>query len=378
MRAWTFQDHRQNQKLGVKAPWSVGWIDPDGKRRSRRIGSKSIAEKFRRKIEGQLAAGIYRSESRKSWADFRAEYEAKILPRLAVDTRRIITGGLNHFERIVRPNKVAAIKTQAIDDFIAQRQMDPGKKPGSCVSPATINRELRHLKAVLRVANEWGYLPILPKFRKVREAELIGPVISQDHFEQVYEACGVATMPRGLTCEPSDWWRTLLVFSITTGWRINEILSFRRDDLDMKTGAILTRADDNKGNRDDIDYLPDVTLDHLHGIVGFEPLVFYWPHNERTLWAEFERIQTAAKIHLPCRDAEKHECTTSCHLYGFHALRRAYATLNADNMPAPVLQQKMRHKSFKTTLRYIELSGKMKKATEQVFVPDFLKKRKAN
>jgi hypothetical protein len=35
----------------------------------------------------------------------------------------------------------------------------------------------------------------------------------------------------------------------------------------------------------------------------------------------------------------------------------------------------MRHKSFQTTLRYIELADKMKKATEQVYVPDFLKKR---
>jgi integrase len=53
-------------------------------------------------------------------------------------------------------------------------------------------------------------------------------------------------------------------------------------------------------------------------------------------------------------------------------LRRGYATLNADRMPAPVLQKKMRHKSFTTTLRYIQLSDKMKKATEAVFVPDFL------
>ena len=30
MRAWLFQDHRQKQKLGDEAPWSVGWIDPEG------------------------------------------------------------------------------------------------------------------------------------------------------------------------------------------------------------------------------------------------------------------------------------------------------------------------------------------------------------
>jgi hypothetical protein len=40
-----------------------------------------------------------------------------------------------------------------------------------------------------------------------------------------------------------------------------------------------------------------------------------------------------------------------------------------------VLQKKMRHMSFTTTLRYIELADKMKKTTEAVYVPDFLRGR---
>ena len=47
-------------------------------------------------------------------------------------------------------------------------------------------------------------------------------------------------------------------------------------------------------------------------------------------------------------------------------------------MTAAVLQKKMRHRSFQTTLRYISLSDKMKKATENVYVPEFLQARKAN
>lgn len=34
MRAWLFQDTRQQQKHGDKAPWSVGWLDPKKRRRS--------------------------------------------------------------------------------------------------------------------------------------------------------------------------------------------------------------------------------------------------------------------------------------------------------------------------------------------------------
>jgi integrase len=65
------------------------------------------------------------------------------------------------------------------------------------------------------------------------------------------------------------------------------------------------------------------------------------------------------------------------HLYGFHALRRGYATLNADHLPAAVLQRKMRHKSFTTTLRYIGLADKLKQSAEKVYVPEVVQ-TKAN
>ena len=297
----------------------------------------------------------------------------------------MVKSTLDNFERIAKPNKMTAIKTAMIDGFVAKRRTERGKKVGSKVSPATINRELRHLKAALNVAHDWGYLPTVPKIRKIKEAEEIGQVITPEHFQLIYGACHAAKRPANLPCDPEEWWQALLVFALTTGWRISEILAFRREDLDLETGAIMTRAADNKGSRDDRDYLTPVALEHVQRIVSFSPMVFPWPHDKGTLFDEFYAIQAAAVdddgnelVRLPCPDAGNHECSDSCHRYGFHALRRGYATLNADSMPAPVLQKKMRHKSFSTTLRYIGLADKMKVATEAVHVPEFLQKRAAN
>jgi len=114
-------------------------------------------------------------------------------------------------------------------------------------------------------------------------------------------------------------------------------------------------------------------VDAIRGVVGFTPLVFDWPHDRRKLWEQFHAIQEAAGIKLVCPDAERHECTESCGYYGFHALRRGYATLNVERMSAPELQKKMRHKSFTTTLRYIGLADKMKAAADKVYVPEFLR-----
>jgi integrase len=275
---------------------------------------------------------------------------------------------------------MSSITTAMIDQFIAARRKDSGRKRALdenqpvTVSPATINHDLRHLRAVLAKAHKWEYLPKLPDFEKVREPDCIGTVMTQEDFESIYNACHVAKMPKGLPYEPADWWHGLLVFAITTGWRIDEILSLRREDLDLETGAILTRAVDNKGARDAMDYLPAPALDHVRRLASFHDNVFPWPHNGRTLWVEFARIQKAAGINLPCRDPRPHECSDACHLYGFHSLRRGYATLNVERLPAPVLQRKMRHKSFTTTLKYIALAEKLQKTAEQVYVPEFLRK----
>ena len=372
MRAWAFQDHRQKKKLGEKrCPWSVGWIDPDGIRHSKKIGSRSMAGKFARKKEGELAAGTYQGETRKQWADFRREYQERMANAMDTGTRRETQGALNHFERIARPKRIQAIKTQAIDAYISQRRTERGKKRGSTVSPATINKELRHIKAVLRVANEWGYLPAVPKVRMLKEPKKLVRYVTPEHFASIYQACDAAVRPKGQHYQPADWWRAMITFQYMTGWRVGEPLALRWEDVSLDNGTALTRYDDNKGNRDDLVPLHPVVVDHLRRIIDFGPMVFSWPNHGRTLWSDFAKIQQAAGIDLPCR--EKHEHTAACHLYGFHDLRRAFATQNALRLTENALQALMRHKSYLTTKRYINMARQLDGAVEQLHVPDFLK-----
>ena len=75
--------------------------------------------------------------------------------------------------------------------------------------------------------------------------------------------------------------------------------------------------------------------------------MFPWNHDQRTLHTIFAEVQEAAEVHLPCND--KHTHTRFCHVYGFHDLRRAFATMNADKLTPDALQALMQHKSYQTT-----------------------------
>lgn len=377
MKAWLFQDHRRKEKLGDKCPWSVGWFE-DGRKRSKKIGCRSLAEKFVRKVEAQAEAGTLQSDSRKRWSSFRVEWETRIGASMEPQTKRCTIDALDHFERIVKPGQVRRIRTQTIDEYVAKRRAERGKKAHSTVSPATVNKELRQLRAVLRIAHDWGYLAQMPRVRMVKEPQKLVRYVIPEHFAAVYGACDAARRPASNDYSPADWWRAFLTFLYMTGWRVNEPLSLRWDDVSLDNGTATTWHEDNKGKRDEIVPLHPVVVAHLRKLVDLGTHVFRWPHHERTLYEEFANIQMAAVadngeriINLPCR--EKHEHTDSCHLYGFHDLRRAFATQNAMRLAPDALQALMRHKSYLTTKKYINMARQLDGAVDQLHVPDFLK-----
>jgi integrase len=376
MKAWVFQDAKQVAKYGKeKASFYVGWLTAEGKRRCKACGSgklgKLAANKLRDKMHVDLAAGLHEDTFKRSWEQFCQEYEEKVLAGKAPRTRDSALSSLKNFERVVNPKKVSAIKTRTIDEFIAVRRGEPGMNRGSVLSPASINHDLRHLKAALKVARSWKYLAELPEFRMEREPKKLVSYVTGDDFALIYKACGVATMPERIQqIDPADWWRALLSMAYMTGWRIGDLLALRREDVDLDAGIAISRAENNKGKRDERVKLHPVVVEHLRKLAGFSPVMFPWPHNQRTLYSKFWRIQKAAGINLPC--AEKHEHTPACHYYGFHDLRRAFATMNADKLTADALQTLMRHRSYQTTQKYISMARQMDAAVAALHVPAVL------
>lgn len=378
-RLWTFQYPTDVKKKGAdKASWFVGWYDHDNKRHAESCGpgarGHNKAEKLKRHLQSELDMGLHQPPNKNKWSKFREEYEKKVYPNMADQSREVVSASLKHFQRIIRPGRMDKITTQTIDTFVAARRAERGKNPGSKVAAATINKDLRHLKAALRVAVEWGMLPKMPRIKMVREPEKLIRYVTPEHFEKLYrEASSKAELPMnpGQSYEPKVWWQALLATAYMTGWRIGELLSLRVEDVNLDAGTVITRHADNKGKRDAMVPVHPAVIEHLKLVIGNGKFVFPWTHAEGKIWDEFHRIQVAVGIHLPCR--EEHEHTPPCHVYGFHDLRRGFATVNAKGMKSEVLQQIMRHKSYTTTLGYINLAEQVEDAVKAIKMPEALK-----
>jgi integrase len=385
---WVFQELADGEKLGEDgATWHVGWYEPDGRRRRKSFGpgfkGKKAAERYRAKTEAELMTGTYATDIKKPWDDFIKEYARRVLEGLDCRTRDEALTALAHYQRLMKPAKLFAIGTGHIDEFTAKRRQEKGKKEGDLVSPATVNKDLRHLRAALGMAVEWGYLRQLPRFRMEKVPKKLATYVTGDHFAAIYAACDVASKPAGLPYPPGDWWRGLIVMAYMTGWRISELLALRRDDLDLVAGVAITRAEDNKGKRDEAVRLHPVIVEHLKKLAAFEPVVFPFKHYKTELYKQFAAIQEAAVVpdgkggevplRVPCVKAHKH--TRFCHVYGFHDFRRAFATMNADKLTPDALQSLMRHKSYSTTQIYINLARQMDDAVASLHVPEVLKKQ---
>jgi len=102
---------------------------------------------------------------------------------------------IGHFEKIVKPVRTAVIKTQVIDEFISKRRNEKGRGERTLSAPS-INKELRHLRAVLNIAKDWGYLPAAPKFRMLGERGKVITYVTPEDFAKLYEACDQATRPK--------------------------------------------------------------------------------------------------------------------------------------------------------------------------------------
>lgn len=377
-KAWVHQRKVHIDKMGAdKASWYVTWNDPDGKRRSKSCGpgriGKSAANKLADTIHSQLVTGTYETNSKTTWDNFFVKYKAYIERMYDLESRKAALLSINTFVRIANPKLMRSITTEKVDAFISVRRQEvvtnKKRKTTRNVSPATVNRELRYVRSAMRLAADWGYIEKVPRVRFLKMPEKLPTFVPPEHLAAMVHASEIATMPNDIpNVTPVEWWQGLLVHLYMCGWRVGQTLAVNRDDTDLEECTIFSRAEDNKGGRDERISIHPLAVQYLRPLMkSFDPKLFPWHHNNRTLWSEFARIQEASRLAdgSPMPKAGKNGGW-----YGFHDLRRGFATMNAGSLNLFELQALMQHKSLVTTRGYVAMAAQLNRAVSNLYVPD--------
>lgn len=214
------------------------------------------------------------------------------------------------------------------------------------VKPASVNIELRTLKAIFNLALNYGYIETnhLRTVKEIKLPEKINRAFTRDQLKLI------------LSNEDNPKLKQSYLIAYYTGLRLRELCNLKWSDVDFEKRVIIVGKDFiTKSKR--IRYLP-VSSD-LFGILSsnnVRDISGYIIENKPELISKsFKRI--LRKLNFPEQ-------------YHFHCLRHSFASALANNSVAPVhIQALLGHQSFETTKKYIHtLDSELIKAVDKVIL----------
>jgi integrase len=354
-------------KFGDRAHYQLQWRDPITSRlrtkstRIRRSGlarDRKVAERMAGELEVKLNAGEAVIPSRFLWQDFRARYEAEVVPGLAPRTGEKISSVFDRFEADINPRRLWDVDEKRLSAFVSNLRKGEGGR--GKLAESTIAGHLAHLKAALNWAKLQKLIAHLPGFPRIKRAKMSkgakvmrGRPITTEEFERmlgkVEDVVGQAA---------ADRWTLFLRGLWASGLRLTESLELYWDRED-KLHPVLTGkfpmlripADLEKGNKERL----------LPMAPEFAQLLDKVPAPERT-GPVFKLERADGKPGRPAVDrvsktvssiGEKAKVRVDVKkTASAHDLRRAFGERWAARLMPAQLMELMRHETIETTLSY--------------------------
>lgn len=330
-----------------KSPfWYLRWWEPtqDGSSwkerwRSTRTDVKKEADRKRRQLERELEAGK-KSEGELQWDDFVNEFLEKHAARKPPTTLDFYERALRIFSETSKPKTLSQVKLITLEDF-ANARLESG------LAPATVNRDLRHLRAALRWAKRRGLISDVPEFKSlfIKEVRKKPTIIPEEDFVAMIAALRKPDLC--LTKRPAGWWRLFLYVAYYVGARRGEILSLSWDDVNFVTLEIRVEASTSKSRKERVVPMATDLAEVLKNWKSQTPSVnaadpvLPWPYDTyRQLYEDWHRIQTAAGIPEGAHYVPKN-CRSTC-----------ASELIANQVPTVVVKDFLGHATVATTENY--------------------------
>jgi len=333
------------------------WVDIRGYGVKRQRIKLSKWKKIAKEIADDIEAKIVRNEwlgptnSKITFKEFCQKYltnyaATSLKPSTYNRTQDII-------DRILIPffgdKKLSDICPEEVETFRIKRLQE--------VSPSTVNREFSKFRSIFYKAIEWGYLKNYP-FKSIKEfKEPPGKIrfITPEEFQKLIWACD----PNSLLENPNNWGRSfskllshylkpIVLIAFNTGMRMGEILSLKKQNIDLINRTILVQSPKNNETR--IIPMNETVYQLLHSLVTISS-------NEK-IFPNITNQQLTNAFSRACKRAGIHD-------FRFHDLRHSFASyLAMAQQNLRTIQSLLGHKDLRMTMRYSHLSDQtLKEAT---------------
>ena len=325
------------KRKGVKG-WWVGWYE-SGKRKTKALPSKALAEHFRQIKYTQLNSDVFTGTVSVDWKKTRDEYlHSKKVSGYVEDSIYEVALTLRHFERIIGKCNSKQIIQNAIDKYILER--------GKEVIRSTVNKDIRNLRAFINWCMENRYVNGNIKIQELKEDERPVKSLSDDQIKKLLSAS-----KRHKTL------RMRVLLALGTGLRLGDIDSIRVSDIDFENCSITTRS---KKTRKSMGSRPvPVPI-----VAELKKYVFGLDIKQEKLFNDYFSRYTWTKIRRKL----------SLEDFTFHDLRKTFGSVLAQKGASTVVIQKLlEHSSADLTNKvYTNVDPVLRHAVDQIPVNEWL------
>jgi len=315
-RVWIWR-----RELRTRTTYCLQWYDERGRRRTESVGTDlTYARQRARRREYEINSGPDVAERR--LREFTEEHVG--LLRLQVRPASLAShrAALDRLAEHCGDVRLSALTPARIERFVAWR-LEHGRRP------ATVNKEVRTLRAAFGRAVSRGYLRANPcaGVRPLRELRAELRALTTAEVSRLFVACGDAQF------------RVFLALALTTGLRRGELLALEWEDVDVERARVAVRnkpAHLVKSGQERAQPVPAETVRMLSAWRARRADGRLFDLTGRDALRALKRL---------CARARVRACTV-------HDLRRTYASSLATQASSLVVRRLAGHASIATTERY--------------------------
>lgn len=194
----------------------LSWCER-GKRKRKQFNTLDEAKRFREKKYREVNRDVYDVDTFEDARDeFLERYDFKELSR---DSKIQAKRTLRYFEEETNIINLSDLDQKAVNSFLKARR-------ATNISKATINKEIRYLKAFVRWLVKKGYHNGRLEIDFVKTRPIIKKALTNEEIRRLLKVC------------PDKVWRMRILLSLVTGLRAYDIDNLQTSQINLKNALI--------------------------------------------------------------------------------------------------------------------------------------------